>query len=220
MIWPTLIVDNFLNKPLEIKEFANKQIFTPDPEGKWPGKRSRYLHHISPQLFNSITTKIVTLLYPYQVAEESIQWNALCSFQKISPQISNQGWVHADGADELTALIYLSSHTQCGTSIYESINFTSRTMHAEKKHKMYLEKDKKMKKFQDENNNQFKETVRINSQFNRLVMFDSSNWHKANQFKEDDVDEERLTLICFFTNLRNNKTNFKQPIPSANRILI
>jgi len=39
MIWPTLIVDNFLNNPLEVKKFALNQSYVSDPNGNWPGER-------------------------------------------------------------------------------------------------------------------------------------------------------------------------------------
>ena len=219
MIWPTLIVDNFLNEPLQMKEFANKQTFTPSPEGKWPGTRSDYLHNLSPQLFNQVTKKILTLLYPYEVFEGNMDWSASVCFQKIAPQVSNEGWIHTD-EEEFTAMIYLSSHTECGTSLHDLNPFTTKKFvsHFDKKHKMILKQDKHMKKFQEETNNQFKETVKIKSKFNRLILFDSACWHKADQYKEDHIKEDRLTLICFFKNIKNNKTVFRSTLPSAGRI--
>tara|TARA_Y100000004_G_scaffold75235_1_gene84571 strand:- start:491 stop:1156 length:666 start_codon:yes stop_codon:yes gene_type:complete len=221
MIWPTLIVDNFLNDPIKVKEFALKQSYSPDKEGRWPGERSDYLHILNRNLFDSITVKIMSLMYPYEISYNNMQWNALCSFQKIKPQISNLGWAHHDAGNEFTAIIYLSSHLNCGTSVCEPKDFYNKNdMHTEKKKQMFLNNDKKMIPFQKEVNNCFTDTINISSRFNRLVLFDSSNYHRANQFEEKNITEDRLTLICFFTDIRNNKGNTLTPIPSSRRTIV
>jgi hypothetical protein len=220
MIWPTLIVDNFLNNPLEVKKFALNQSYVSDPNGNWPGERSNPLHILNPNLFDAITTKIMTLMYPYEVIQGNFEWNAMCSFQKIKPQIVEEGWTHHDGENEFTAIIYLSSHNNCGTSICEPKNFMNQTLHLDKKRKMFINNDKKMLKYQQENNNCFTDTINVHSRFNRLILFDSSNYHKANQYQEKDIVEDRLTLIAFFTNIRNNKQNTLTPIPTSKRIIL
>jgi hypothetical protein len=50
----------------------------------------------------------------------------------------------------------------------------------------------------EENNNDFEETVRIDSKYNRLVLFDSNQPHAANKFIDEDIKEDRLTLVGFF----------------------
>ena len=85
---------------------------------------------------------------------------------------------------------------------------------------MFLNNDKKMIKYQKENNDNFIDTININSKFNRLLLFDAFNYHRVNQFEEKDVSEERLTLICFFSNIKNIKNNIKTPIPSSRRVLV
>ncbi len=220
MIWPTLIVDNFLNDPIAVKNFALKQEYKLSQDGIWPGERTDFLHLINRNLFNSITTKIMTLLYPYETFYGNKEWNALCNFQKIKSQVTNTGWTHHDGDKEFTAIIYLSFHNNCGTSICEPKNFCNHTLYEKEKKQMFLNNDKKMIKYQKENNDNFIDTININSKFNRLLLFDAFNYHRVNQFEEKDVSEERLTLICFFSNIKNIKNNIKTPIPSSRRVLV
>jgi len=51
MIWPTLSLDNFFENPDKILKFANSFEFKPDPNGKWPGKRTDLLHVLDPVFF-------------------------------------------------------------------------------------------------------------------------------------------------------------------------
>ena len=56
------------------------------------------------------------------------------------------------------------------------------------------------------NNNQFEKTITFNSKFNRLILFDASQFHAAEKFNEVDVNEDRLTLILFFHNIFSQTT--------------
>jgi hypothetical protein len=120
MIWPTLCVDNFFNNPEEVKKYALSLEYSASDDGTWPGKRSKPLDKINFNFFKFVTTKIIRLLYPMNV--EDLGWKAYASFQKIDGNLySEPGWVHRD-MDEFTAIIYLSHHENCGTSIFSPKN--------------------------------------------------------------------------------------------------
>jgi len=57
------------------------------------------------------------------------------------------------------------------------------------------------KKYLTENNNQFEETIIVKSKFNRVLMFDAAQFHAAQKFLEENILEDRLTLIGFFNNI-------------------
>ena len=67
---------------------------------------------------------------------------------------------------------------------------------------MYLKKDfvNTMDHLKN-NNDQFEETINIKSKFNRFIMFDAAQFHAAQKFTENNVAEDRLTLIGFFNNI-------------------
>ena len=206
MIWPTMSLDNFFEDPDKIVKFANSFEFKQDPNGKWPGKRTDLLHVLDPVFFNFFSAKVLSILYPMNFGDMS--YKVRLYFQKISNDHVNNGWIHTDYSSEVTAIVYLSKHKECGTSLFKCKNPYPKILNVLEKEKTYLNKDfKEEKKYLDENNNQFEETISLKSRYNRLVMFDSSEFHAAQKFKENNVKEDRMTLIGFFDSI--NHPNIK-----------
>jgi hypothetical protein len=221
MIWPTLCVDNFFNNPEEVKKYALSLEYSASDDGTWPGKRSKPLDKINFNFFKFVTTKIIRLLYPMNV--EDLGWKAYASFQKIDGNLySEPGWVHRD-MDEFTAIIYLSHYENCGTSIFSPKNVSTEFLHESTKKQAYIKTALENKKVEDskeliEHNSQFKKTITFNSIFNRLILFDCSQYHAAEKFHEVGTNEDRLTLIIFFENIiSTNQNTIKLPIPQMNR---
>jgi hypothetical protein len=216
MLWPTIIVDNFFDEPEKIIETSKKFVFRQNLLGKWPGERTDDISSLNYDMFNWITYKIIRLIYPMNHAQ--IKWNASQYFQKINGNIYQEGgWVHSDTPAELTAIIYLSKHKNCGTSIFDKKTFFNGALYTEKKHNSYLTKNSKENlKYLIKNNNNFEKTITINSKFNRLLIFDANQFHAADSFKDKNYeDEDRSTLITFFHSL--NSENIKYPIPEMKR---
>ena len=198
MIYPTIILDNFFEEPEKVIKLANSLKYTEATFGQFPGVRSTPLHLDNFLFFEKFGKKVLTVLYP---SIPEITFNCELSFQKISKEYLNKGWVHKDLITDFTAIVYLSKHKNCGTSIFDSVDvcpFFNKT----NKKDMYINK-----KFEenllhlDVNNNQFEETINIKSKFNRLIIFDGGQYHAAHKFIEEGVDEDRLTLIGFFSNI-------------------
>lgn len=201
MIYPTIILDNFFNDPLKVVNYANSLEYYQDSEGRWPGKKTKEIHEINKVFFEQFGAKVLSILYP-TITDKG--FNCSLCFQKISKEYVHKGWVHQDMAiADFTAIVYLSQHTECGTSLFDSKNLTSvKGLNGEKKIDMYLTKNfKKGTQYLNENNDQFIETVKINSKFNRLIMFDAAQYHAAQKFIENNIEEDRLTLIGFFNNI-------------------
>jgi len=218
MIFPTLIVDNFFSDPYKIKTISDKLNFKKDPNGEWPGERSEQLHKINFNLFNFINLKILSLLYPND--HHKINFTASSTFQKISKErYPHEGWVHRDNPSEITAIVYLSKHKNCGTSLWKAKDFFVPNNMDDKKY--YYKKDtfdEEQLKFLKEHNNNYEKILEVDSLFNRVLIFDSNHPHSANNFVDLNVDDDRLTLITFIKKLQINNEPLKYPITECNRL--
>jgi len=217
MIWPTICVDNFFDDPNKVKNYAKTLIYSKDPEGKWPGERTDFMHSINNDLFLLTTKKIMALLYP--MTWKTFTWTCEQYFQKIPKGVyKNNGWVHRDDEKEFTAIIYLSEHKNCGTSIYHPKNFSNTIINTDEKEKCYKNTTSmnNEKIILEENNNRFEKTIHFNSKFNRLILFDGNNYHAAEKFNEENINEDRLTLITFFSDVKSDGIKF--PISEMKRI--
>jgi hypothetical protein len=203
MLIPTIILDNFFKYPEKIIEFSKTLQYEECTDGAWPGKRSKNLCEISQELFNKINLQMLSLIYPLK--NHSISFEACTQFQKISSIYRQGGWIHADDG-MFTFIVYLSNHKECGTSIYEPKNTISGIIHHDKKRNNYLNKKFDDDTFLLENNSQFEETIKIKSRYNRIIGFDSSQIHGAQNFFENGLEEDRLTLISFISNIQGNIT--------------
>jgi len=218
MQWPTLIVDNFFTDPHAVVKLSKTFKYVCDNENRWPGERTRGLHEEDPHFFQWSTRKILALLYPVQVCPgQDLKWKATQSFQRMPSNIyGKEGWIHSDDKYEFTAIIYLSDHVESGTCLYEGKQFSSHPTYVVEKQKFNRDlKDKKrMEKYRDKTNSQFRKKVELFSNFNRLVLFDGSNWHAHKH--ADHSKEDRLTLITFFTSVSGE--NLRYPITQMRRI--
>ena len=198
MIYPTIILDNFFQEPEKVIKFANSLKYTEDKFGQYLGVRSELLHLNHMPFFEKFGIKILTVMYP---SIKQFTFNCSLSFQKISKDFINKGWVHRDEITDFTAIVYLSKHKNCGTSIFDSKEVCSTLKDINKKDMYINKKFKENLKHLDINNNQFEETINIKSKFNRLVIFDGAQYHAAQKFIENGIDEDRLTLIGFFSDI-------------------
>ena len=214
MIWPTVIVDNFFNEPLKILEISKEVKFS-NSEAKYPGVRTECMSLINKEFYNFINYKIIRILYP--INHKQIYWKSNQYFQKINGNIyKNEGWIHSDSPAELTAIIYLSNHKNCGTSLYQKKEFFNGTFFQDQKKNMYTNLNiKQGEKYLKQNNEKFENILNINSRFNRLILFDSNQFHAANKFLENGIEEDRLTLITFFYSIHCD--GIKYPITEMKR---
>jgi len=189
MLFPTLCVDNFFTEPNKIISFSKTLKYNSDPFNIWPGTRTENLINIDKFFVEHFGNKVLSLLYPIEYKNINFELNL--NFQKISYKNKKEGWVHKDNPMELTAIVYLSKHKECGTKLFEYNGITPILKHQENKQ---LKNENELK----ENKINFNETIHFKSKFNRLILFDSSQWHSANKYSEENIKEDRLILIGFF----------------------
>lgn len=200
MLFPSICIDNFFTYPDRVVEFSKTLEYTLDKEGRWPGKRSKQLHLIDSNFFSFFASKCLSVLYPIEYT--NINYKLDLKFQSISKNYKQKGWVHKDNPVQLTVIVYLSKHKNCGTSLYDYKTLYPIQKHMDIKQKNYKDvKNSSPEKYVEDANNNFEETIRFNSKYNRIIMFDSNHWHAASKFIEENVNEDRLTLIGFFTEI-------------------
>ena len=209
MIIPTTILDNFLDNPDDIKEWALTLNFQSPTDNVYPGKRTECLSNIFHPFFHLLNNKILSLLFPFSPPPS---YSANTYFQYIS-DFEGSGWVHQDH-NQITALIYLSPpdpNINRGTSMYKLKKGTIHPLfHTynipnffDKRKKHYLsgkinnetllEKDKFEK-------NTFEKILDVKDEYNRLLVFDPKIYHTNNSFSSPS-STKRLTLISFIDNI-------------------
>lgn len=199
--FPVTVIDDFFDDPDSVREFALAQEYETDQEGNWPGKRTKPIHELNPAFFNLFVNKIVSVFYDFSSVE--IKWTAAAHFQLIDKSYQ-EGWVHLDKS-LASAVIYLSKDARgSGTTIYRPIDTLSCGI-KNNNEKVDLFKHCSLGDdlgfLREENNQQFRPTVSVESEYNRLVLFDGHMYHAANNFFGDEKEDSRLTLICFLKNI-------------------
>ena len=139
-------------------------------------------------------------------------------FQLITPysknedDVINTGWIHRDDGDDLAGLIYLTpnANLNSGTSLFNlkpeyEDDFTWYGGHPEKQ-SFYGEGKSITETYQKamlKHNNKFYEKTRFYNLYNRCVLYDSNEFHKANSFNTGE--DERLTLVFFMRGVKAGK---------------
>ena len=216
MLFPTTCIDNFFEDPKAIRELAFSLERHSDPEGMWPGKRTKMLHEVLPEYSNFFCAKLMRTFYDFR--KHQVNWQIESYFQFIDPYSENaevnEGWVHKDKDAVLAGVIYLNEKPEitAGTSLFARKTVTSDAIYTDEKHeffknpanvdeKTYVEKLK-------ENNDNFVETLTVGNVYNRMICYDGAYYHRANSFLCGE--EPRLTQVFFVRNLNADW----YPIPS------
>jgi hypothetical protein len=222
MHFPITVVDDFFDYPDQVRDFALKQTYACSEDNRWPGKRSKELSVLNPALFNLTLSKIVSLFYNLEQTE--VAWVSNAQFQLVDGRYNDgagASWVHID-RNIATAIIYLSkSGNKSGTTIYRPIDpLTASLCNLDKKEKSFENPElvREVKDYKLANNNQFRPSVTVEEEYNRLVLFDGHLFHGANEFYGEQDDDSRLTLIFFITQL-NIKEGNVFPIARSRTVL-
>lgn len=191
--WPSLIVENFYNNFDEVLKISNELKYY-DTDGTWPGKRTDLLHKVNKSFFDLTTSKIIQALFPNEY--DSLIWSARMHFQKIS--MKGKGFIHQDG-DEISCLIYISGGESVGgTSLYKPKGILKDRNSYLKESMDAYKQNKSLSELVENHNNQFELTTKVSFEPNKLFLFDSDQYHAA-----DDFGGERCTIVVFFQDIRH-----------------
>ena len=197
---PVTILDNFFDDPDKVRTWALQQEYLPDSEGRWPGLRSKFIHELDMPFFNYTCAKFFSQFY--DLRQEQIEWNVSMCFQTVHEGYGS-GWIHSDQeTSQITGIVYLTpnSNLNGGTSIYREksniIHHTHRNIEQKKDSYLNNVSIEEAKRYKQEHNSQFEETIRVSNVYNRLIAFDSHLHHAAQDFFGEGQDS-RLTLVFF-----------------------
>lgn len=224
MNWPLLVADDFYNGIDTLREYAEKQNFAPGLN--FPGFRTDPIHEINNNLFQGIALKTLALLYPNDFRD--LSFSATSYIQRVPSNLVD-GWVHVDQESQITSILYLNKNINAGTSLFKpTVSFPNINAHTFDKRSYYqkvnnLDKltkkeDEYFKKIRSENNNQFRKTCFINSEYNRCVMFDAIEYHAAENFYSA-TDEDRYTYITFWHELWYKDKQLNPNLSASKRVM-
>jgi|DEB0MinimDraft_6_1074348.scaffolds.fasta_scaffold27354_3 hypothetical protein len=217
MKWPTLCIDGFFEDPDSVIKWANTLEYK-KTKGLYPGERTDFINKLDLNFFKRSTKKIVGALYPGEIQNPGIFWQAEQHFQKINTKEHKlPGFVHQDLFAEFTAIVYLTDEEEAGTSIYKRINEPNPDYDDIKKQGYStLKYTKEFKKELKRNRDNHQKVLQFAARKNRLVLFDSAQHHGVDHF--GSKVKERLTLITFFTHIWKNNGGLKYHVDECTRI--
>jgi len=201
---PTIVIDEFYEFPDLVREWALDQDFFKGDRGSWPGVRTELLHIANPELFDLLIRRLLEILKAYDYTEI---YDMQTGFQLID-KTWGTGWVHDDDPKlHLAGVIYLNPDAplESGTTLYaDQIDFNGERysdMFMEDVFSETEEKRNAFQKFREEQRECFTPTTIIGNVYNRCIIFDTRNWHSADNFFGTDKFDTRLTQV-FFCKLR------------------
>ena len=211
-LFPTLVVDDFLDDPDYVCNLATNAEYNDPGHTNHPGVASKLkIHEIDQKLFDNILKKILgyywDLNYP-------VNYMVDMEFQRIQSNddgILNKGIIHVDSEMAMAAgLIYLNHDAprDTGTSFYKlkddsyKINQKELLDPIAKYHAG--EHVDGIEKICQDHYDMFEETMRVQNQYNRLLFYSGDEWHTATSYD----NQTRYTLRYFISELKSNHQNF------------
>ena len=205
-------IDNFFSNPNLIREFGLSLSKTSDVNSVWPGVRSLPLCEIDKSLNDQIILKILSCYYDLRFVD--VSWEASGLLFQVIPSGAklNEGWIHKDIDYDLAGLIYLTpnANLDSGTSLYnikpeEEKNYMPFASLSEQRSidKTINENYLKQLKL---NNDKFYLKTKFQNIYNRMIMYDSLEYHGANNYYTGTDD--RMTLIFFLKNIKSTRTKY------------
>jgi hypothetical protein len=164
-------------------------------------------------LHNYFANKFFSVFYDFL---NPVNWVIETTFQLIEPfdqskdSCFNKGWIHTDDNKILAGVLYLTPNAdlETGTSIYMPKDVSSESnLLADsqlKKYELYRDglKPDDYSEHINKFNSNFVETVNVKNMYNRLIAFDATCWHSAQNFHTNT--ESRLTVNFFVTSVNSS----------------
>jgi len=211
--FPLTIIDDFYKDPDYIREYALSLDYTPSTNGDWPGLRTEPLANINPKLFELFGNKILSLFF--DLDNINIECDIVTGFQKIYPlspekyDIKNTGWIHLDQESVLSGVIYLNPEPEenSGTSFYKLKNGeiddgTQNTKFLHYSNSTNFNEEDYIKE-KTNFDNKFIETIRVENQYNRLIIFEDGIYHGVPSYFSTKNDP-RLTQVFFISSIQSS----------------
>jgi hypothetical protein len=217
MYFPITIIDNFYKNFLEIEKFAKNLEYFDKIKFTMPGKQSKLLHELDNNLFQACTQKIMRTFFNRK--DFNLQYECRANFEKIisyGQDYNKEGWIHSDDDNKLSAIFYVDGDYNEGTSFYNKKTLGDPDMSLRRfKHALFKNEKPdpvEYNKALQTHNNQFDEVLKVPLIKNRIVIFDSSIFHRADGL--GSMEKPRIIQTFFFNQIFSESF----PIPEINRI--
>lgn len=199
MVIPVTVVDNFFEDPMAVRQYALEQEYSLDHTNAFPGTRTKWMHELNYDLFEIVNFKFLNIFFP----DRSFTFICDCFFQLV-PSHYQSGWIHRDTNNLVSGIIYLNPNPDpdSGTTIYKQKTPWTRIKNIKEKELAYSQQTNDPVSM-EENNSQFRESIIVKNEFNRLIAFDGHLPHSANQFKSNTPEEPRLTMVFFIYSIHS-----------------
>lgn len=196
------VIDNFFEDPYSLRDYAMSLDYP--SKGIYPGKRTFHLNDLNPELYKSLTHKIMSVMFGDY---SNIEYDMDMKFQ-LGQGIYKEGWAHEDGRyADMSGIVYLTPDAplNSGTIMCDPINpddwkkqeHILKTIPA--RNTLYKGEIDNADDKRIEHNSQFVTNIEVSNIFNRAFIFNSHKFHRENV-----VFENRLILI-FSTKIKFKK---------------
>lgn len=201
--FPVIVIDDFFNYPDKIRGFALSLEYQSCTGMNFSGKRTKPLSEVAPEFLNEVVKKFFSVYYDF--SKEQATWDVEAYFQKTEGAFE-KGWVHTDSysgsGNKAACVIYLTPNAplNSGTSIYKTKdNVLIPKMDGKAKHDYNTGQIPKAQgeAVRDAEANQFEETINVSNIYNRLISFDTSEYHCAQSYFGNNDNDARLMMVFF-----------------------
>lgn len=208
-LYPITIIDNFYENPDAIRKFALAQEYKrcgdePNPAYGWPGSRTKDLFSLDKVLFEKVCKKLISVFH--NTEHDYMRWAIASSFQSSTADYG-EGVMHTDTDSVFAGILYLTPNAPLsgGTSIYRK-NATF----DEERYKRALDVNDATYKANGkiaptDYHSMFDEIIRVNNVYNTLILFEGHQYHAANRFFGDTLENSRLTQTFFINKIDAQK---------------
>lgn len=187
-----IVIDNFYENPYEIRDFAIKQIGY-DTHNYHPGKRTNsFATEDHKEIFSTILEPLCGKIIKFDISTHN---NSNGTFQYNTAN-DIKSWIHVDAYNTNWAgIIYLTPNAPLsgGTGFFKYKDGTINSF------------DTKLLNNESEIQNNCRDNTKwelvssVGNLFNRLILFNSTQYHMSLDYFGDNIHNGRLIQLFFFT---------------------
>ena len=192
-----IVIDNFYNNAMETRNYILSQDFS--VKGNYPGIRTKsyaneQLRDIIQKYVEPYGGKITEFPIPKDDKDAKKIYNG--AFQYTTSR--DRSWVHTDGYNNWAGVLYLTPDAplSSGTAFYKFYDGAFNT-----KDGKILNNKKDVDRF-SQDMTKWTRTDTVANVFNRLILFNSNNYHMSLDYFGDRKDNSRLFQLFFFSTER------------------
>ena len=183
-----IIVDNFYNNPMDTRNYILSQDF--EVRGNYPGQRT--LSFATPELKETIQKYVMPFagkITDFPMDKGS--YNG--AFQYTTSR--DRSWVHVDGFNNWAGVLFLTPDAplSSGTAFYQFCDGT-----ISEDDQKYTQSKEETDRF-SQDMTKWTQVDKVGNVFNRLILFNSKNYHMSMDYFGDNKYNGRLFQVFFFS---------------------